>query len=423
MKALTLTVVQFNSFIKQIFDAEEFLLNIAIVGEVTNFKISGNNAFFDLKDSQAMISCIKFGTDGFKIKNGDKVTVFGKVNFYIKSGKFSFIVQRAEIMGQGDLYQKFLMLKEKLEKDGYFKPEIKKEIPKFAKRIGVVTSETGAVIRDIINVTKSKNPFTDIVVYPSKVQGLLAENELASGIKYFNTRDDIDVIIVARGGGSLQDLEPFNTEKIVLAIYDSIKPIISAVGHETDFTLCDFASDLRVPTPSVAAEVAVFDYYEQIRNIERTLILCNTYITNSVRQKKTNLKSTTESVIDKLKLKIGDNNSKLTAVIRDIEQNVKNHLKEKQNEIEKVTSIISKLNPLEILKSGYAIVETSDKKINNISDINTGDEIKVVINDGTISAMVTSIEKTDEKIKNTKNTKITKNTKNAAKKNTKPSVE
>ena len=402
MKALTLTVVQFNSFIKKIFDAEEFLHNIAIIGEVTNYKISGNNAFFDLKDSQAMISCIKFGASDFNLKNGDKVTVYGKINFYVKSGKFSFIVGNAEIMGQGALYQKFLMLKEKLEKDGYFRPEIKQEIPKFAKRIGVVTSETGAVIRDIINVTRSKNPYTDIVVYPSKVQGIMAENELAIGIEYFNTREDIDVIIVARGGGSLQDLEPFNTEKIVLAIYNSKKPIISAVGHETDFSLCDFASDLRVPTPSVAAEVAVFDYYEQINNINRISQLNYLSISQGLKNKENRLVSVTESVMDKIKLKLKDNSAKLFATVREIENNTKNVFNDRKNKIENLVQVISKLNPLEILKSGYSVVENKNEKVFSASSINVGDEINVIFSDGTIVANVIDVNKKGVDLWNTK---------------------
>ena len=160
MKTLTLSILQFNTFVKNILDAEEFLSNIGVFGEVTNFKISGGHAYFDLKDENAMLSCVKFGASDLSIKNGDLITVFGKVNFYVKSGRLNFIVSKAQAYGLGDLYQRFLILKEKLEKEGLFREEIKKPIPRFAKRIGVVTSETGAVIRDIIHVTKSKNPYT-----------------------------------------------------------------------------------------------------------------------------------------------------------------------------------------------------------------------------------------------------------------------
>lgn len=393
MKTLTLTILQFNTFIKNILDAEEFLTNISVVGEVTNFKISGGHAYFDLKDENAMLSCVKFGASDLNIKNGDLVTVFGKVNFYVKSGRLNFLVSRTESYGLGDLYQKFLQLKEKLGKEGLFAEEIKKEIPKFAKRIGVVTSETGAVIRDIINVTRSKNPYTDIVIYPSKVQGVGAENDLIAGIEYFNTRDDIDTIIIARGGGSLEDLSPFNTEKIVRAIYNSSLPIISAVGHETDFTLCDFASDLRVPTPSVAAEVAVFNFYEQIQNIE--LLNKNMYnlVASKIIGRKEQLSFISDSMNDKLKLKLSSATNEINQDINIIDRKIENVINSKKQQLEIVTTVLSKLNPLEILKNGYGAIEKGNKKINNIDDIIIGEDIKVNMLDGVIFANVTNLKK------------------------------
>lgn len=393
MKTLTLTILQFNTFVKNILDAEEFLCNISVFGEVTNYKVSGGNAYFDLKDENAMLSCVKFGANDLTIKNGDLITVFGKVNFYVKSGRLNFIVSKAQAYGLGELYQKFIMLKEKLEKEGLFSEEIKKPIPRFAKRIGVVTSETGAVIRDIIHVTKSKNPYTDIVVYPSKVQGDKAENEIARGIEYFNTRDDIDTIIVARGGGSIEDLSPFNTEKIVRSIYASKIPVISAVGHETDYTLCDFASDLRVPTPSVAAEVAVFDYYEQVRNIDLINKNIYYYIIKLLQVHKNDLLTTNEMIIDKMKLKISESNAELNLLIKDIQNLVENKVSVKKNELEAVTNIISKLNPLEILKNGYAFVETNDKKLVSVADCKEGEIIKVSLYDGEITADVKDVKK------------------------------
>lgn len=396
MKTLTLTILQFNTFIKNILDAEEFLANISVVGEVTNFKMSGCHAYFDLKDENAMLSCVKFGATDLNIKNGDLVTVFGKVNFYVKSGRLNFLVSRVEAYGLGDLYQKFLMLKEKLGKEGLFAEEIKKPIARFANKIGVVTSETGAVIRDIINVTRTKNPYTDIVVYPSKVQGVNAEDELVSGIEYFNSRDDIDTIIVARGGGSLEDLAPFNTEKIVRAIYKSNIPVISAVGHETDFTLCDFASDLRVPTPSVAAEVAVFSYYEQLQNIE--LINKNTYnfITNKFQSQKDNLLAIENSMIDKLKLNVASADAMISQCVALIDRKVESIITSKKQSFDIVTSVLTKLNPLEILKNGYSLIEKDSKKISSIKKINVGDEIAIKMSDGTANAKIIDIQKVGE---------------------------
>lgn len=389
MKTITLSVVQFNTFVKNIFDAEEFLSNICVYGEVTNLKMSGGHAYFDLKDESAMLSCVKFGASDLTIKNGDLVTAFGKVNFYVKSGRLNFIVGKVSAAGMGDLYQRFLMLKDKLEKEGLFKEEIKKAIPKFAKNIGVVTSETGAVIRDIIHVTKSKNPYTNIIVYPSKVQGVGAENELVRGIEYFNTCDDIDTIIVARGGGSIEDLSPFNTEKIVRAIYVSEKPIISAVGHETDFTLCDFAADLRVPTPSVAAEVAVFDYFEQIRNLK--LIIDNNYyfITKKLKESKNETANLSSSIIDKIKLKLESSKTQIMLTVKEIETVLTSIVSDKKNKIDVVSNIISKMNPLEILKNGYSIIEKDGKKVTSVKDVKVEEELTINLQDGKFKAKVT----------------------------------
>ena len=395
MKTLTLTVFQFNSFVKKIFDAEDFLSNIAIIGEITNFKISGDNAFFDLKDENAMVSCVKFGARDLNLKNGELVTVQGRVNFYIKSGRLNFLVNQVMSNGQGDLYQKFMMLKEKLEKEGYFRQEIKKEIPKFAKRIGVVTSETGAVIRDIINVTKAKNPYTDIIVYPSKVQGVGAENEISAGISYFNTREDIDTIIVARGGGSLEDLSPFNTEKVVKAIFASKKPVISAVGHETDFTLCDFASDLRVPTPSVAAEVAVFSYYDELENLKRIAQNNYYFMSKRVNDSKKHLSLISNSAIDRLKLKISNSSSNLKQTLFSISHSIELLMKNKRSELEKTTLEITKKNPLEILKNGYAVLSVEGKRVLSSNELSVGENIEIRTCDSEIKAEIKNISKID----------------------------
>ncbi|MBQ8451443.1 MAG: exodeoxyribonuclease VII large subunit [Clostridia bacterium] len=392
MKTLTLTVLQFNTFVKNILAAEEFLSGISVFGEVTNFKVSGGNAYFDLKDENAMLSCVKFDASDLSIKNGDKITVFGKVNFYVKSGRLNFIVAKVQASGIGELYQKFLELKNKLENEGMFDEALKKPIPSHAQKIGVVTSETGAVIRDIINVTRAKNKFTDIIVYPSKVQGVDAENELVAGINYFNLRDDIDIIIVARGGGSLEDLAPFNTEKIVRAIYDSKKPIISAVGHETDFTLCDFAADLRVPTPSVAAEVAVFDYDSEVERVKTTAELIYAEMRNKFDKIKIDLSNISSSTIDKTRLKLTQAESNLKLKILEISEKVNEIFKLKNTMSGEIVSILSKLNPLEILKNGYATIERDGKRVSKTQDIKIGDNVLITLNDGKIKAQVLSKE-------------------------------
>ena len=392
MKTLTLSVLQFNTFVKNILDAEVFLSNISIVGEVTNYKVSGGNAYFDLKDENASVSCVKFGASDLDIKNGDLITVFGKVNFYVKSGRLNFIVAKTQAYGLGDLYQKFLELKSRLEKEGFFREEIKKPIPNFAKKIGVVTSETGAVIRDIINVARSKNKFTDIVVYPSKVQGVGAEDDIVKGIEYFNTRTDIDVIIVARGGGSLEDLAPFNTEKVVKGIYNSNIPVISAVGHETDFTLCDFAADLRVPTPSVASEVAVFDYKKTYDRLIELSGYFHKNLTNRLEVYKEDFLNQSDSIAKSVKLRLVETQSKTNKTVKEIEGLVQTRFQNEKHKLEKMIEVLSKLNPLEILKSGYAFIEKEGKKVVSAKSVEIGDEIKVSFSDGKIGAVVNKKE-------------------------------
>ncbi len=391
MKILTLTISQFNTYIKNIMDAEEFLHNICVFGEVTNFKISAGNAYFDLKDQNALLSCVKFGAGDLKIKNGDLVTVFGRVNFYVKSGRLNFLATKVEAYGLGDLYQNFLKLKAALETEGLFREEIKKPIPKFAKKIGVVTSETGAVIRDIINVTRAKNGLVDIVVYPSKVQGAGAEFEIARGVEYFNSRADIDVIIVARGGGSFEDLAPFNTEVVARALFASDKPVISAVGHETDFTICDFAADLRVPTPSVAAEVAVFDQNETKNLLLENLSYNYNIITKKVRLFKQNLVDLNEDLAMQMKLKTASAFADVKLLAASISEKIKANFDAKQNRLMLLSGVLSKLNPLEILRNGYAVVEKQGKKVGSKTQLNLGDEVKIGLADGAAWAKITRV--------------------------------
>ena len=255
-----ISVSKLNTYIKQIFDAEELLHNIAVVGEVFGVSTSRNVIYFSLKDENATLPCVCFYPNYIDfIKEGNKVIVTGSPNFYIKGGKLSFNVVKVENVGQGKLYEEFIKLKQKLADEGLFDQSHKKTIPKDIKRIGVITSREGAVIQDIKNVSWRRNPSVDIVLYNTKVQGNNAENEIANAIDKLGQYPNIDVIIVARGGGSLEDLWAYNTEIVAKATYNCPKPIISAVGHETDFTIIDFVSDLRAPTPSAAAELLTFN--------------------------------------------------------------------------------------------------------------------------------------------------------------------
>ncbi|MBQ7798171.1 MAG: exodeoxyribonuclease VII large subunit, partial [Clostridia bacterium] len=256
-----LTVTQLNKRIKDILENEVILEHITVMGEISSFSVTRGIAYFNIKDDDSLLSCVMFNCNqNFNL--GDKVQVTGNINYYVKGGKLSLSATKIELMGQGELYQQYLLLKQRLELEGLFDTNLKKPIPRFIKRIGVITSKTGAVLQDIINVTSRRNPTVDLVLYDTQVQGVVAVDQIVEAINFFSTYDKVDVIVVARGGGSLEDLQPFNEEAVARACFECKKPIVSAVGHETDFTIIDFVADLRAPTPSAAAELLAFDYYD-----------------------------------------------------------------------------------------------------------------------------------------------------------------
>lgn len=391
METIKLNITQLNSIIKRIIDAEDFLQSISVYGEVSNFKISGENAYFDIKEDGAGISCVKFGADGLDIHNGDMVLLTGKLNYYIKTGKLSFVASRIEPYGLGELYKQYLKLKEQLAAEGLFDEQYKKQIPRYASKVGVITSETGAVLRDIYHVARKKNPYTDIIVYPARVQGLLAENEIINGLKYFDSTD-VDLIIIARGGGSFEDLAPFNTESLARAIFSTKKPVISAVGHETDFSLSDFASDMRAPTPSVAAEIAFYDFEKAKQSIAEKDKYIISALLSTVAFKKQELKLCTQSIAEQTKTSLKDNYSAINYVLSNCIANHKLKVSQQKALLDQLILSIEKSNPLNILKSGYAIVSKGDKKIDDICKIEIGDNINVKLKNGELLATVTKKE-------------------------------
>ena len=280
-----ISVTQVNNYIKSIFDAEFMLQNIFVYGEIGSYKVTNGIAYFNLKDEESLISCVLFGANNYpEFEVGAQVLVRGSVNYYAKGGKLNFNAVSIERYGLGVLYQKFLELKSELENLGYFDKSNKKPLPARVNRIGVVTSETGAVIRDIIDVTHRRNNTVDIVLYPVKVQGLGAEKEIASGIDFFSNYDKVDVVIVARGGGSLEDLQPYNSRIVADATFRCNKPLVSAVGHETDYTIIDFVSDLRAPTPSAAAELVTICKSDEFNLLSSVLDDCARSVTAKLNQ-------------------------------------------------------------------------------------------------------------------------------------------
>ena len=386
-----ITVSKFNSYIKQIFDAEQLLHNISIVGEVFGLSISRNVIYFSLKDEQASLTCVCFyPAFATQLKEGDKIVVVGSPNFYVKGGKLNFNVVRVEKVGQGKLYEEFLKLKQTLEEEGLFDSSHKKPLPQTIKRIGVITSKEGAVLQDIKNVAWRRNPNVDIVLFNTKVQGNLAENEIAHAIEVMGQYPDIDVIVVARGGGSLEDLWPYNTEIVARATFNCPKPIVSAVGHETDFTIIDFVSDLRAPTPSAAAELLTFNLANKQMELssllnrftvvsERFLVDRYNRIENSAIILNNHMNST---ISTERSLMIHQQSSLLNAFERLLNQ--------KYYEIGLAENTLLKINPLNILNKGFAKVEQEGSPVNTKSDLQNGKPIKVIFKDGYINADIRS---------------------------------
>lgn len=370
MENRLLSVTQLNSYLRNIIDAETLLQNIAIVGEVSTYQVVRGIAYFTLKDEMSILSCVLFDAERFFTpKVGDKLIVTGSPSYYVKGGKLSFNASKIESYGLGALYQKFLQLKQKLEEEGLFDPAHKKPLPKLPKRVGVVSSETGAVIEDIINVTSRRNAFVDIVLYPVKVQGEKAEYEIANGIAFFNSYN-VDVIIVARGGGSLEDLQPFNTELVARATYESQKPVISAVGHETDFTLIDFVADLRAPTPSAAAELVVADYLAEVNRLET--------LKNRLTVSQTQKIAILESVL-------GKNVNNLLHFLDTL-------LFKKESQAQLLLNSLNQLNPANLLLQGYAKLEVENQAISSVKQLSVNKEFTARMKDGKIIAKVIQIK-------------------------------
>ena len=382
-----ISVSQINTYIKNIFEMEVMLQNICVYGEVGSFSISGGNAYFNLKDESGMLSCVLFGASRFETpKIGDMVLVRGSMSYYAKGGRLSFNAVSIMPYGRGLLFEKFLQLKAELEGRGYFDPSHKKPIPERVRRIGVVSSPTGAVIRDIIDVTTRRNDSIDIVLYPVKVQGLGADREIASGIDFFSNYDKVDVVIVARGGGSLEDLEPFNSEIVATATYNSTKPIVSAVGHETDFTIVDFVADLRAPTPSAAAELVAWDknllieqIYSKIRYLDKELI---SKVLNYEKDLNYNVLSMNGSINNKIVYYENTLKDKIAKL--DI---INNFVDKYSNKLEKLNIVLETYNPNKIAQMGYSKVLQDGKVISSVKKIKNSC-LKISMIDGTIDCNI-----------------------------------
>lgn len=395
---LELTVSQLNEYVRRMFQMDPMLRAIELKGEISNLKFHQSGAlFFTMKDENASISCVMYSgdVDGLQAMpfEGMRAVASGSVALYVRGGQCQFVVKRMRAQGVGVLYERLQILKEKLGREGLFEPERKRALPPYPDTIGVVSSPTGAVIHDILNVSLRRNPDAHILLCPVRVQGIGADEEVVEAIHLLERLEHVSVIIVARGGGSMEDLWTFNEERVVRAVAMCKKPIVSAVGHETDVTLCDLAADLRAPTPSAAAECVVPVRDEMLNKIEIMRRQMQESARNAVAERQNALKlAQIKLSANHLSLTIRRQEEQLAqrmdALLRAAERQIQN----RQTRLETQTAALELLSPYAALKRGYAIVQNAGRAISKAGGLCVGDEVTVRFADGVIHAEVLSKE-------------------------------
>ncbi len=385
------TVSQINRIIKDLIDNEVILEDIMITGELSSFSITRNIAYFTLKDSDNLLNCIQFNAHT-EFKIGDMVQCRGNIKYYPKGGRLTFSALSIEMCGQGELYQQFLKLKQKLESEGLFDDEHKIPIPRFINSVGVVTSKTGAVLQDIKNIAFRRNPNIDIYVYDAQVQGNFAVKQVIEGITYFDNMSDVDVIVVARGGGSIEDLMPFNDEELARIAYICNKPIISAVGHETDYSILDFVADLRAPTPSAAAELITYDNLELIQYVKDLQSNMNSILENKIIDIDTNINYNILNIERVINESINGEILYINDILNDIEHYLDKNIDNTTYRVNILLNTLDKLNPIKLLKSGYAHIMKNNQVI-NYENVNVGDELDIRTSELKLKAKVINKEK------------------------------
>lgn len=394
MTGAVLTVEKVNGYIQRIFEAETLLHDILVAGEVSNFSVSGTAAYFVLKDERAAVNCVCFDArqKGCLFRNGDRVVVRATPNFYARLGKLSLLVSKAGAAGgQGMLYLKYAALKERLEREGKFDPGRKRPLPKYAKTIGVVTSRSGAVIHDIVTVARRRNPAVNILLSPTRVQGLGAEEEIASGIKNL-AGTGAEVVIVARGGGSNEDIEPFYTERVVNAVCDCPVPVVSAVGHETDFTLCDYAADVRAATPSVAAELCVFSAAEYLSELRTELFSAHHLLENRAARELAGLQSLAADLTGRGSALYVRNFNLVKNAVTELYRGVTERYYAAESALSGERTNLERLNPEEVLKRGYARIAREGRTVAGAKELKEGDLVSLIFSDGTRRAQIQAEE-------------------------------
>lgn len=388
------SVKQVNAYIRNMF-AQDYMLNrIYVKGEVSNLKYhTSGHIYFSLKDESGTIACVMFagqrGGLSFRMSEGQQIIVLGSVSVYERTGAYQLYAREIRLDGEGALYERFQLLKQELSEMGMFAPEYKQPIPVYAKRIGVVTAPTGAAIRDIMNIAKRRNPYVQLILYPAQVQGEGAKESIVRGIRMLE-KAEVDVMIVGRGGGSIEDLWAFNEEEVARAIFECSVPIISAVGHETDTTIADYVADLRAPTPSAAAELAVFEYSKLAQMLMEYRMKLTRLENQKIQMERMRLR---EYEVRLKYLHPGN-------LLRDYRQRsveyedklrilMENKIRETRHQFSIYVEKMKGLSPLDKLNQGYAYVQAEDgKTLKSVEQVNDGDRLSVYVSDGVITAKV-----------------------------------
>lgn len=391
----TLTVTQLNEYIKMLFDSQTVLKRLYVRGEISNFKAySSGHCYFTLKDENSLVRAVMFRSFVQKLKfrpeDGMRVVVRGGVSVYERDGQYQLYAEDMEPDGVGALYIAFEQLKRKLDAEGLFFDERKRRLPQFPSRIGIVTSPSGAAVRDMINITARRYPSAELVLYPSAVQGSEAPRQLVAGIEYFSNNKSVDLVIIGRGGGSLEDLWAFNNEQLARAISASDVPVISAVGHETDFTICDFVADCRAPTPSAAAELAVPNTAELITVLNSMKGRMSALLTRRIAEnrEKVRLLSTSGGIVDPSRL-LYDRRIRLDKLSDKFESTATSQLARHKADLREMAAKLSSLNPLAILSRGYgAVTDELGDIVTKSCDLEPGQTINVRFSDGSVRAEI-----------------------------------
>ncbi len=389
------SVSQINEYIKLILDSNPVVSDVWIRGEISNFKnqYSTGHLYFSLKDKDGIIRAVMFRGNAAKLdfvpSDGASVLVHGKISSYVARGEYQIYVDKMQPDGIGNLAAEFERLKARLSAEGLFSVDRKKPIPTLPRRVGVITSASGAAIHDILSVSGRRCPSCEIVIYPAIVQGADAPRSLVGGIKYFNSESAVDVIIIGRGGGSIEDLWGFNSEELARVIADSSIPVVSAVGHETDFTICDFASDLRAPAPSAAAEMVFPDMMQYKRRLEYLSHMSDI----RMRRRLDNLRMSIDAASAHLsrlspERVLNDKMMRVSSLADKLDMLAVGRLERSRGGFALALARLEAANPLSILSRGYAMVERNGQIIDSVSNLSDGDEINIAFADGKTSAVV-----------------------------------